>query len=101
MIKKSKEKKKRITLFAKIWKSIIALAVLLGIISPTNITINWWLIVILVAVVVVLAFYWHLIENILNTIDKTKKFFIDLRKDIKFIKDNINNKAEGKNGESK
>lgn len=88
---------KRMTLWSKIWKSIIALSVLFGLISVTEVKfdlISWAIIIIFF---ITLAIYWHILEWVRYAIYEIKAYFINLKDDIKYIKGKVG-KRGGNNG---
>jgi|GEM_PF-5298252 len=73
--------KNKTTIWSKMWKSLIALSVVLGIISP-GIKMNLSTIALLIGAFIALAIYWHIVEV-------AETYLRELKEDITFIKTTI------------
>ena len=78
----------------RVWKTIVALSVFAGLFSSTGISLGWWPIF-FVSGSIILAVYWHFIEELetlfekIKRLEKTEKDIIIMKKDITFIKTKI------------
>ncbi|MDO8642614.1 MAG: hypothetical protein Q7R76_03430 [Candidatus Woesearchaeota archaeon] len=88
----SNKEKTKMSLWSKIWKSLAALAIVYGLLSITGLTIKFDLWIFVLVAVIFFAVYWHLLEQLKDKIDFIKKYFLELQKDIKYIKTKIDNK---------
>jgi len=70
----------------KIWKSLVALAALFGLLSPTGVRLSPVTVFFLIAAVVLFAVYWHVLDEMMAAKARWKQFFIELREDVKFIR---------------
>ncbi len=86
------------TLWSKIWKSLIALSVFFGLISPTEFKFDTNLWIISILFVVGFVIYWHLLEWLMDVKYCVKKYFIELGNDVKFIKNQLIKKKGDNSG---
>ena len=84
------EEKKEKTLRSRIWKNLAALAIFFGLISITDFTIGTTLGIAIIISAVAVAIFLHTWEKI----NKVKECFINLKKDIEFIKEKLNEKDD-------
>ena len=79
--------------FSKIWKSLAALAIVYGLLSPTNVKMDFNLWIIILVSVIFFVIYWHFLEKMKEKINSIKRYFSDLKRDIKYIRDKTNKKG--------
>lgn len=85
------------SLWPKIWKSLAALAIVFGLLAPLGLKLDVNLWVLIVISVMFFVVYWHFLEKAGEKIKAVKTYFIDLKKDIDYIKDQVDlNKRKNK-----
>jgi len=88
-----KSKKNRLPLKEKLWKSILGVSAFYGIVAGTGNKLSTNASVFIFSGLVVIVLYWHIIERVQDQVERMKKYFIDLQKDIKFLKKEISTKS--------
>lgn len=84
----------KISLWGKIWKSLVALSVFGGILGFSNVRLEIPWVIAIVAGVIMLMIYWHIIEITLETQAKRKQQFDELCTNVKFIRQQLEKRGE-------
>jgi hypothetical protein len=79
-------KKQKQSFWSKLWKSLVALSVVLTILSPAGIKFNLLIIVFIVVALIFFVVYWHLIETLYEQTNYWKNYVEELRKDVDQLK---------------
>lgn len=84
-----RKKKSTEPLWSKLWKSFAAVAIVWGWISAAGKTVPVSWLVIAAGVLITVVIYWHSMEILMKIGIEIKEYFVELRKDVKYIKEKV------------